>query len=110
MLTDRERNDLLKQLIDSKAYIDINQGLDIRFVDDEVNGLIRQPKVRLVHSAWDKYNEKDNIVPKFRMFKEITGWHFNKLIVYVLVNFDSTFEQDLERVYILRDLSRRIAI
>ena len=104
ILACRERNDLLKQLIDSKAHVDFNQGLDIRLVNDEVIGLIRQLKVKRVHFAWDKYSEKELIVPKFRMFKEMTGWHFNKLIVYVLVNFDSTFEQDMERVYILRDL------
>lgn len=38
------------------------------------------------------------------MFKEITGWDRRKMSVYVLTNFNTTFEQDLERVYTLRDL------
>lgn len=37
-------------------------------------------------------------------FAKITGWDYRKLSVYVLCGFDSTFEQDLERVYTLRDL------
>lgn len=44
------------------------------------------------------------ILPKFRQFKEITGWGARKTSVYVLTNFDTTFEQDLERIYTLRDL------
>ena len=47
------------------------------------------------------YSEKEKIVQDVQ---GQTGWHFNKLIVYVLVNFDFTFEQDLERVYLLRDM------
>jgi hypothetical protein len=31
-------------------------------------------------------------------------WHEHGTIVYVLVNFDTTPEQDLERIYILREL------
>ena len=38
------------------------------------------------------------------MFKDITKWGYRKLSVYVLTNFNTTFEQDLERVYTLRDM------
>ena len=34
----------------------------------------------------------------------MTGWDHHKIQVYVLTKFDSTFEQDLERIYTLRDL------
>ena len=34
----------------------------------------------------------------------MTQWDKRKLTVYVLTNFDTTTEQDLERIYILRDL------
>lgn len=52
----------------------------------------------------DRYEEKDDILPKFQLFKEISGWNYQKMSVFVLVNFDTTFEQDLERVYTLRDM------
>ncbi len=51
-----------------------------------------------------RYEDKRSILPKFKAFKEITGWDKRKLAVYVLVNFDTTIEQDLERIYTLRDL------
>ena len=34
----------------------------------------------------------------------MTNWDKQKLSVYVLTNYNSTFEQDLERVYTLREL------
>lgn len=38
------------------------------------------------------------------MFKEVTQIDIRKLIVFVLCNFDTTIEQDLERIYTLREL------
>jgi hypothetical protein len=38
------------------------------------------------------------------MFKDITGINERNLIVYVLCNFDTTIEQDLERIYTLREM------
>lgn len=52
----------------------------------------------------DRYEDKEKILPKFKMFKELTGYSYQQLTVYMLCNFDTTFEQDLERVYTLRDL------
>lgn len=100
----REWKDLIQQLIDSKAYIDINQGIDIRLMTEEKAEMISRLKVKAVHFAWDRYDEKDIILPKLQMFKGITNWNYRKMTVFVLVNFDTTFEQDLERVYTLRDM------
>ncbi len=104
LLACTEWKELLQQLIDSKAYIDINQGLDIRLMTEEKAEMISRLKVKAVHFAWDRYEDKDSILTKFQIFKEISGWSYRKLSVFVLVNFNTTFEQDLERVYMLRDL------
>ncbi len=66
--------------------------------------MIRRMKIKQVHFAWDRYEDKGSIVPKFKMFRERTGWGYQKMGVYKLCGFDTTFEQDLERVYTLRDL------
>ena len=100
----KDWKDLLQQLIDSKANININQGFDIRFITKEKAEMIKKMKIKLLHFAWDRYQDKETIIPKFKLFKEITGISARKLIVYVLCNYDTTFEQDLERVYILREL------
>ena len=104
ILACKDWKSLLQQLVDSKAWIDINQGLDIRLMTEEKAELIKQMKIKELHFAWDRYEDKDIIVPKFKMFKEITQIDIRKLIVFVLCNFDTTIEQDLERIYTLRDL------
>lgn len=96
--------DILQQLIDSGAWVDFSQGVDIRLMTEEKAEMIKQIKIKNIHFAWDRYEDKNKVVPKFRMFKEMTGWDRRKMTVYVLTNFDTTIDQDLERIYILRDL------
>lgn len=96
--------DLSEQLIDSEAWIDFTQGCDIRIMTEEMTGIIKKMKIKQIHFAWDRYEDKNKIIPKFRMFKELTGWDYRKMTVYVLTGYNTTIEQDLERIYALRDL------
>ena len=95
---------LAKQLIDSKAYVDFNQGLDIRLMTKERAELVSRIKTKSLHFAWDRYEDKDMILPKFEMFKKISGKNERSLIVYVLCGYNTTMEQDLERIYTLRKM------
>lgn len=104
ILACREWKDLLQQLIDSKASVDVNQGLDIRLMTEEKAEMLKRIKTKNIHFAWDRYEDKDIILPKFQMFKELTGIDKRKLGVFVLCNFNSTLEQDLDRIYTLRDI------
>lgn len=104
ILACRQWEDLFQQLIDSKATIDINQGLDIRLITPKAAAMISQMDIKNIHFAWDRYEDKKIVVPKFKKFKDITQIDYRKLTVYVLTNFDTTHEQDLERIYFLRDL------
>ena len=99
-----EWEELLQQLIDSKAIVNINQGIDIRLMTEEKAEMIKKLSVDIVHFAWDRYEDKDYIIPKFKAFKEITGWGARKTGVFVLTNYNTTIEQDLERIYTLRDM------
>lgn len=96
--------ELAGQLIDSGAWIDFSQGCDIRTMTQEKVEYIKRMKIKRIHFAWDRYGDKGVAITKLKEFRDITGWERKKLGVYVLCNFDTTFEQDLERVYILRDL------
>lgn len=104
ILACRQWKNLLQQLIDSKARVDINQGMDIRLMTPEKAEMLKRIKLKNVHFAWDRFQDKETILPKFEMFKEITGIRERDLIVYVLCNFDTTIEQDLERIYTLREM------
>ncbi len=104
MFACREWRNLSRQLIDSRAWIDFSQGCDIRIMTEEKIEAVMQMKIKQVHFAWDRYEERDRILPKFKMFKDMTGWDKRKLPVYVLVNYDTSIEQDLDRIYTLRNL------
>lgn len=100
----REWKDLFQQLIDSGAYVDFSQGLDIRLMTEEKAEMIKKIKVKQLHFAWDRYEDKEHILPKFKRFKEISGFDYRKLGVFVLCGFNTNLEQDLERIYTLRDI------
>ena len=97
--------ELLQQLIDSKAYVDFNQGLDMRMMTTEKAEMLAQIKIKAIHFAWDRYEDKDMIEPKFKEFRAISKIHPHNLHVYVLcADRERTItEQDLYRVYWLRD-------
>lgn len=60
-------------------------------------------KIRRLHFAWD--NPKDDLEEKFRMFsKQFRIKDRRRKTVYCLTNFDSTMEENLHRIYVLRDL------
>ena len=104
MFACKEWKGLSIQLIESGAWVDFSQGCDIRLMTDEKAEYIKRMKIKQVHFAWDRYEDREKIIPQFKRFKEITQWDYRKLGVYVLCNFDTTFEQDLERIYTLREL------
>lgn len=100
----KEWKNILQQLIDSKSWVDFTQGVDIRLMTEEKAYMIKRIKTKNIHFAWDRYEDKEKVIPKFKEFKRITQWDKRKLTVYALTNFDTTTEQDLERIYTLRDL------
>ena len=106
ILACREWEDLLLQLSDSRAMVDFNQGLDARLLTEEKCCAINKIKIKEIHFAWDRYEDKEIILPKLKMFSEIcqTKPHSHNAIVFVLTNYNSTIKQDLERIYILREM------
>lgn len=99
-----EAEDLLCQLAESKALVNINQGLDARLLTESKIEIIRKIRMYRYHFAWDQPKDEEKIVPKLRMFMEVVKTPKHSVVCYCLVNFDSTLEQDLHRIYTLRDM------
>lgn len=103
ILACKERMDLLDQLVNSGSVVDFTQGLDIRLTNEAVAVKLSQMRVKRLHFAWD--NAEQDLSPYFRRFSE---WYSRKCcsgkVVYVLTNFNSTMEQNLYRIYTLRDM------
>lgn len=106
ILACKEHMDLLQQLVDSKAKVNFNQGLDIRLVNERNLELMKKIRMDGIHFAFDRWQDKELIEPKLRMFKEKTGFDKDKgkVMVYILTNFDTTIEQDLYRIQLCREL------
>ncbi len=100
----RDWKELFKQLIDSRAGVDFSQGLDIRMMTEEKAELLKLMNVNNIHFAWDRYEDRDIVIPKFEMVREITGFDHRHLTVYMLTNFNTTADEDMERIYTIRDL------
>lgn len=94
---------LLWQLAESMADVDFTQGLDIRLATPEKIEVLNRIKTKMLHFAWD--DPETDLTAYFKRFTEFTSVKDErKRRVYVLTNFNSTQEQDLYRIYTLRDM------
>lgn len=104
LLAYEDHMDLLRQIVESKAVVDVNQGFDIRLTNDANIEMIRQMKVKALHFAWDLPTEEHWILPKLKHFKAATGIGYRKMMVYVLTNFNTSLEYDLYRIMTLKEI------
>ena len=98
----RDKRDLMRQYKETGAILDFTQGLDIRLLNDDDLADINQMRLRTLHFAWD--NPKDDLEGKFRNFANGFRRKSNIGMVYCLTNFNSTMEENLYRIYTLRDM------
>ena len=97
-----EKRDLFKQYKETGEILDFTQGLDIRLINDDDIADINEMRLRTLHFAWD--NPKDDLEGKFRNFANSFRRKSNIGMVYCLTNFNSTMEENLYRIYTLRDM------
>lgn len=97
--------ELLQQLVDSKATVEFNQGVDVRLITAKNLELLKRIKLKSVHFAFDRWQDKDIVEPRLRMFKDATGYGRTRVSVYILTNFDTTLEQDMYRIQLCRELN-----
>ena len=102
LLACKDRTDLLRQLIDSRARVDFTQGLDARFVTEEAAGLLKQIKIDKVHFAFDYMKNEKAIIKGLQTYKRVCGTRENNAIVYMLTNYDTTIEEDLYRLRMIK--------
>lgn len=102
-----EHPDLLQQLVDSKARVNFNQGLDVRLITDRNINILKQIRLDSIHFAFDRWQDKDIVEPKLRQFAYQTGYdrHKGSVMVYILTNYDTTIEQDIYRIQLCRELN-----
>lgn len=98
--------DLLGQLADSKAKVDINQGIDSRLLTPENVRAINAIKVKNIHFAWDYMREGPAVLRGLYLYSKLAQRKVNGAwgAVYTLTNYDTTMEENLFRIYLLRHM------
>lgn len=106
LLACKDHVDLLGQLRDSGAWVDFTQGLDARLLTGENIELVNAVKLKQIHFAWDYMGEGEAVLRGLRKYAELAARKPNGAFatVYTLVNYDTTMEENLYRIYTLRDM------
>lgn len=106
ILACKDHRELLQQLIDSRAKVNFNQGIDIRLINERNIDLLKKIRLDGIHFAFDRYKDKNIITEKLKMFSDATGYNKDRgrVMVYILCNYDTTIEQDIERIQFCRSL------
>lgn len=96
---------LLKQLSETNSTVNPNQGLDCRLLTEDNIYWLNQIKIKTMHFAWDYMREEMSVIKGLELYNKYGKIREkrNKL-VYVLVNYDTTMEENLYRIYKLRDM------
>lgn len=104
LLACKDKIDLLNQLAKSGAKVDFTQGLDARFITDEVADLLAGIKIDKAHFAFDFMKNERAIIKGLKIFQQKCTVRSREAIVYMLTNYDTTIKDDLYRVNAIRDL------
>ena len=101
----KEHMDLLRQLADSKAWVDMNQGLDARLLTEKNIEALNRVKIKTIHFAWDLMEQSEAVLRGLNLYLEHGKIKdYRRRLVYVLTNYNTTMEENLYRIYTLRDL------
>ena len=105
LLACRDHMDLLGQLADSKAWVDMNQGADARMLTEKNIEALNRVKFKRIHFAWDLMDRSEQIIKGLNLYLEQGKIKDpRRRCVYVLTNFNTTMEENLYRVYTLRNM------
>lgn len=100
-----EHEEIIRQLIDSKAKVNFNQGLDARFINDDNAKMLSKVKVKMMHFALDLPHNTDRVVQGLLTYRKYNPQvNMRNICVYVLTNFNTTFEEDYERIKRLQEI------
>lgn len=94
---------ILKELRLTGARIDFSQGLDLRLMKPEIAKELSGVRLwKQIHFAWDDIRLEKAVFNGLRILTE-NGVKKYKIMVYILIGFDSTHEENYHRVMRLKE-------
>ena len=101
--SDPQWRETFEEIWEAKLTIRDENGYDLRFIDEErVEALARTKFDGYFYLSWDKNDDEDQIVKGLKLIKK-QKLH-NKCLIFVLVGYDTTLEQDIYRCQILHNM------
>lgn len=101
ILACKDRLSLLEQLRKSNAVVDYTQGLDARFITEEIANAILRTKYKEIHFAFDFMKNEKQIVNGLKTFMQVKNNSYQP-IVYMLTNYDTTIIEDIRRIKLIQ--------
>lgn len=98
---------ICSQAIKEGLTVDFNQGLDIRLITPELGYILSKVKTKDIRFAFDSPKLEKTVRRKIAMLRRIRGFESKAFFFYVLVGFDTTFDEDLHRCQVLKELGCR---
>ena len=99
-----EHMELLGQLADSKAWVDVNQGADARLLTKENIVALNRVKIKMIHFAWDLMEQSDAVLRGLELYAKYGVLEERRRRVYVLTNYNTNMDENLYRIYKLREM------
>jgi len=94
--------DKLHEIRDRNLIVDINQGCDIRLMTDDIAKAMSEVKhLRSFHYAWDLMTFEDKVIEGIKTLSKYIKPY--RHMCFMLVGFNTTFEEDFYRFKKLRD-------
>lgn len=89
--------DKLKEIKERNLIVDINQGCDVRLMTDEIaNALSNVRHLRSLHYAWDLMGFEKQVIEGIKIISRYINP--NKHMCFVLVGYNTSFDEDMYRV------------
>ena len=91
-------------LVNNKLKL-IENGMDIRLIDVDIIQRLKELKCDTFHFAFDSMTDEKSVIDGIKLLK-LNGINIRgKVFFYVLIGFNTTFEEDLYRIKLLRKLN-----
>lgn len=95
--------DKLHEIRDRKLIVDINQGCDVRLVNEDIAKALSEVKhLRSVHYAWDLMGFENKVMEGIKTLSKFIKPY--RHMCFMLVGFNTTFEEDMYRFIKLREM------
>jgi len=91
---------ICKQLRKEKLRVNFNQGLDVRLVNDDIIKELKSIRHTQYYFAWD---DDSDLLEKFEYIYK----HLNQCSVFILVGFNTSFDDDLKKCNELKKIGHR---